>query len=145
MARFTTEQYQALLARQMARGRNSVMEGEEAPVAKAQPKRIRQSNKPLMNKLETEYHTILCAHYGSDRVLSQAIRFRLGNGIWYKPDFAVFDELNSMVCYECKGPRAFRGGFENLKVVAGLYPHINFVLVWKDKQTGQWQKQEVLS
>lgn len=114
-------------------------------------KRIRQDSKPLMNELESEYWRILCEKYGDPCVKPQALRFKLGNGIWFKPDFAVFvnwiDHANEtscvrMVCYEVKGAHAFRGGFENLKVAAGLWPQIQFILVWKE--SGQWKEQEIL-
>ena len=101
--------------------------------------RIRQSSKPLMNKLETE----CLSHLKStdsypDCWISQAIRFRLGNGIWYKPD--LMNHAMSVVV-EVKGPHAFRGGLENLKVAAGLYPWLEFWLMWK--ANGEWQQQLV--
>lgn len=120
----------------------------------APPKRIRQSSKPLLNKLEAEWLERLKAHdpvtgwkgghngYAFN-IRSQAKRYRLGNGIWYKPDFTATVDLRE-TAWEVKGPRAFRGGFENLKVAASLYPEIKWVLVWKDPATGAWQRQEVL-
>jgi len=108
-------------------------------IAKECPKpkrRIRQSHKPLMNKLEQEYHdTFLRGH----QVHIQSIRFKLANGIWYKPDFV---SAYGRKCIEVKGPHAFRGGFENLKVAASQYPWIKWVLVWKED--GQWQEQVIL-
>ena len=103
-------------------------------------KRIRQSSKPLMNGLESEYFQILQADYRNVR--PQAMRFKLGNGIWYKPDFTYTHNM-MLTCVEVKGPHAFRGGFENLKVAAGLYPEFNWLLVWK--QDGVWKEQKVLS
>lgn len=106
-------------------------------------RRIRQSSKPLMNKLETEwYHVLKSAYPPECPVFSQAIRFRLGNGIWYKPDFIVFG-TGQAYGYEVKGPHAFRGGFENLKVCASLYREIKWYLVWKG-DLGQWQEQTIL-
>lgn len=101
-------------------------------------KRIRQSSKPELNKLEKEFqcyveeHTDLC-------LISQSFRFKLGNGIWYKPDFVCFEP---MVCYEIKGPHSFRGGFENLKVAASKYPQFTWKLMWKEGN--QWEEQIVL-
>ena len=105
-------------------------------------KRIRQSQKPLMNKLELEYWGVLKRSYteGPDRIVCQGLRFQLANGLWYKPDFAVFT-FNALWCYEVKGPHAFRGGFENLKVAARTYPFITWVLVWKETT---WKEQIVL-
>lgn len=113
----------------------------------ASPKRIRQSSKPLLNKLETEWFAVLNAQFPNfPRPRAQAKRYRLGNGIWYKPDFSASswpgDGPAKETCWEVKGPHAFRGGLENLKVAAGLYPEIRWILVWKEK--GRWQQQNVL-
>lgn len=117
--------------------------GPPEQYAKGSKKRIRQSAKPLLNRLEEEYLSELSK--GSSRpAYAQAIRFRLGNGIWYKPDFVIFNYANRTLAYEIKGPHAFRGGFENLKVAASLYPAVKFILVWKDNATGKWIEQEVL-
>lgn len=112
-----------------------------APEAKK--KRIRQSDKPLLNRLEKEFQEVLIQRYPGDmhHITAQAIRFSLGNGIAYKPDFVVF-MWGRPRAYECKGPHAFRGGFENLKVAANRYPLVQFILVWKSD--GQWQEQHVL-
>lgn len=118
-----------------------------ALTAKQKPKkRIRQSNAPLLNKLEGDFQKILLLRYPDQdmHVTAQAIRFALGNGIAYKPDFVVFVRHRCPIAYECKGPHSYRGGFENLKVAANKYPCVNFVLTWKDKETGQWQEQHVL-
>lgn len=107
-------------------------------------KRIRQNPKPLMNKLETEFYRILCTRHGEKRVKPQAMRLSLGNGINYKPDFTVLGVSceQSFFAYEVKGPHAFRGGLENLKVAAHQWPEITFILAWKEN--GQWVEQRVL-
>lgn len=110
------------------------------PVSVPKKKRIRQSTKPLMNRLELEFYEILKQNYYPNSIFAQAIRFKLGNGIWYKPDFIVFG-LN-VRAYEVKGEHAFRGGFENLKVAASLYKSVGWILVWK--HDGQWCEQTVL-
>ena len=113
-----------------------------ATVPPEKPKtRIRQSSKPLMNKLETRAKAWIELRYGIG-IYTQAIRWRLGNGIWYKPDFALVNFDRQLICFEVKGPHAFRGGFENLKVAAGLYPLIWWRLLWEDN--GQWQEQTIL-
>jgi hypothetical protein len=78
----------------------------------------------------------------------------LANGIWYKPDFFVpgssyiSSEVGSLaypeqsIAWEVKGPHAFRGGMENLKVAARVHPWCRFYLVWK--LDGMWKEQEVL-
>ena len=114
----------------------------QPPVA-APGVRIRQAHKPLMNKLETEFFLFLQRHPGDIKFIRpQSIRFMLGNGIWFKPDFTGFLD-GSYSAWEVKGPHAFRGGFENLKVAAHQYTEIHWYLVWKDK-IGQWIQQRVL-
>ncbi len=113
---------------------------------RAEKKRIRQDRKPLLNKLETEWFNKLQECYPSTMIWKQALRWKLGNGIWYKPDFVLFagwtQKPSELTCYEVKGPHSFRGGFENLKVAASLYPEVRWILVWKE--SGTWQHQEVL-
>lgn len=117
--------------------------GEAVPIVQPKPlKRIRQSSKPLMNKLESEYHQILLKDWPNSQIEAQAIRLKLGNGIWYKPDFCVMNMTVEPRFYEVKGPHAFRGGKENLKVAASKYPKFRFILVWK--QDGAWQGQEII-
>lgn len=113
-----------------------------APSQATKPKkRIRQSSKPLLNNLEAEF---AAHHYLLTRqnLIPQSIRFRLGNGIWYKPDFVSFCPTMGVTAFEIKGPHAHRGGFENLKVAAGLYKDITWRLCWKDQ--GEWMAQLVL-
>lgn len=112
---------------------------EDVAVACPKPKkRIRQDTKPLMNKLEQEYYDDYFA--GAAEVCVQSVRFKLANGLWYKPDF--FSPGTPSVGIEVKGPHAFRGGFENLKMAAHQYPWIKWILVWKEE--GAWQEQTVL-
>lgn len=103
----------------------------------APTKRIRQDQKPLLNKLEQEYFNLFL--FNERNVCSQSVRFMLANGLWYKPDFFC---PYRMVGIEVKGPHAFRGGFENLKMAAHQYPWIKWLLVWK--HDSDWQEQTVL-
>lgn len=114
------------------------------PLLPPPPKRIRQSTKSLMNKLEQEWFESLKHRFHI--VAPQSLRFMLGNGVWYKPDFICWpvgldSQDTRMRAFECKGPHAFRGGFENLKVAATKYPQIIWTLVWKSN--GQWQEQRI--
>lgn len=114
-----------------------------APIVKH--KRIHQNSKPLLNKLEQEFFDTHLDKTVNTLVIKQGIRFRLANGLWYKPDFvciALGDPLVPIRGYEVKGPHAFRGGFENLKMAAALYFVIKWHLVWKEN--GQWHSQTVL-
>jgi hypothetical protein len=128
--------------------RANAASGGTAPAKIAPPapaavpaKRLRQDVRPLMNKLETGFFAYLTAQHPTTKIHPQAKRYRLGNGIWFKPDFvALLDGVET--AWETKGPRAFRGGFENLKVAASLYPEIEWWLAWKT--AGEWQLQRVL-
>lgn len=112
-----------------------------AAAAASAGKRLRQSA-AVMNKLEEQVAAYLAAQYPAARIHAQAKRYRLGNGVWYKPDFtALIGGVEH--AWEAKGPKAFRGGFENLKVASGLYPEIKFTLIWRD--AGAWRVQEILA
>ena len=101
-------------------------------------KRVRQSRDTL-NKLETRWFNTLKTIYPHATIHAQSLRLRLGNGLWYKPDF--FAQLDRLCAWEVKGPHAFRGGLENLKAAASLYPEIEFSLVWEEN--GQWKFQRI--
>lgn len=142
---FTEEQAREMMERtERNRKKRPGERTHPAPVAPTVTpgKRIRQSAKPLMNKLESQwYSNLLSYHPGNATLRSQAMRFKLGNGIWYKPDFTVTVD-GKLIAYEVKGPKAWRGGFENLKVVAHAWPEHTFILVWKEN--GDWKQQHVL-
>lgn len=111
------------------------------PAVTKPSRRIRQDSKPLTNKLESEFKAYYEKQTGCT-LTPQALRFRLGNGIWYKPDFVLMVKGAITSAYEVKGPHAFRGGFENLKVAASLYKQVNWVLAWKERN--EWKMQDVL-
>jgi hypothetical protein len=112
---------------------------QPAPATPA--KRIRQSGQEL-NKLETRFlNEYLLPYHQADRIKAQSLRFRLGNGIWYKPDFTLAEPGERLICYEVKGPFAYRGGMENLKVAASQYQWIDWFLAWNDLE---WKIQHVL-
>jgi len=135
---------ESFFRRQMAGIPAGIVASRLGQTAADKTKRIRQSSKPLMNKLEAEYCAILLRSFSPDQIFIQALRFRLGNGIWYKPDFVVMDlSWNKWAkCFEIKGPHAFRGGFENLKVAAGMYKNFDWELRWK--KDGVWREQRIL-
>lgn len=102
-------------------------------------KRLRQSDKPLLNKLETEFFAYIQGQNPSVTIRPQAKRYELARGIWYKPDFtAIIGGFEH--CWEVKGPKVFRGGFENLKVAARVWPDAYWWLCSKDKRAWQFQR-----
>lgn len=106
--------------------------------------RVRQSSKPLLNKLETDFQSFLATKYLEEDIFPQAVRLELARGHWFKPDFLLLDTMTGLrpTFYEVKGPHAFRGGFENLKVAARRYQFFKFILVWRDE--GVWKEQHIL-
>lgn len=106
-------------------------------------KRLRQSDKPVLNILEQEFFdTYLSPPACSLLVYPQGIRLELARGHWFKPDFFVPGTPEQPTAFETKGPHAFRGGFENLKVAARVHPWCKFVLCWKEGC--EWKQQIVL-
>ncbi len=113
--------------------------------------RIRQSEKPLLNKLEQEWFDILSVQFPNyPRPRAQAKKYKIGNNAWYKPDITIsqWPRENGPACetaFECKGPSQMKGvdrGILTIKVAAHQWPDVRFVLVWKD--SGRWHQQEVL-
>lgn len=125
------------------RDSEKAMAYEHPEVLAAVKPRIRQSKKPLLNKLEQKWFEVLKATYPPDCLITaQSTRFKLANGLWYKPDFICWGRAR-IHCYEVKGPHAFRGGFENLKMAKSKYPEFEWTLVWQEN--GMWREQEVLA
>ncbi len=106
--------------------------------------KIRQGDKPP-NKLEASWRRHIEAQHPGVAFRAQAIRFRLANGAWYKPDLMAW--LNGrVVCWETKGGKGMKGharGMITVKFAAATWPEVLFILVWKD-ETGSWKHQEVL-
>jgi hypothetical protein len=116
------------------------------------PQRLRQSSKPLMNKLEQEWFEHLKAiktnlNHGP---LAQAVKFRLANGLTYCPDMFSFDwsesgELERPTAWEVKGEWFPEHNIAKLKMFAHEYPEIRVILVWRDKETKVWREQRIIS
>lgn len=100
-------------------------------------KRIRQSTKPLMNRLEAEFYERI----KTPSVHIQAITLKLANGLRYTPDFFC---AQSRCAWEVKGKWVDGDSFPKLKMAASVWPDIHFILVWKDKD-GQWTSQRILA
>jgi len=146
----TPQQFEEMRARtERARG---AVTGPTAVRPPCKPsKRIRQSGKPLMNKLELEWFTIVSTLFPNyPRPRAQAKRYRLANGAWYKPDVTATswpqtDGPATETAWECKGPRKMKNmarGMLAIKFAAAAWPEVAFFLVWKD--AGCWQQQRVL-
>jgi hypothetical protein len=113
---------------------------------RSQKKRISQSSKPEMNKLETECFEMLKRQFPQfPAPRPQAIKFKLARNAFYKPDLFSFSWVGGRpTAWEVKGMRGknIDRGKLALKVAASAWPEIRFVLAWKDN--GQWFNQEIL-
>lgn len=128
-----------------------------APIAALVPtthgKRLRQQTGQKMNKLEAAFYAYLCAARPAGQVFSQAITFKLGNGVRFTPDFMVMADatnehenpVTELIAYETKGFMRDDAAVK-IKVAAALYPQIRFHLVTKRRkaQGGGWAIEEVL-
>lgn len=121
------------------------------PVVPAQPaaeivqpkkKRIRQSEKPLLNKLETEFLDWFKNRNKDHAIYTQAFKFRIANGAWYTVDFLSIDPSGQVWAWEVKGRHAWEDALLKLRVAATTYREIKWHLCWKDNN---WQIQKVLS
>jgi hypothetical protein len=104
-------------------------------------KRIRQSTKPLLNKLETEWLARLTSMFPSLNIHKQSWRVKLANGAWFKVDFCA-TLSGKWTAWEVKGPKRGKNvdrGMLALKCAVSRYSEINWILVWKDK--GEWREQ----
>lgn len=118
--------------------------GEIRKMASAEnKKRLRQSSKPLMNKLEAEWLEMLKKLYAPP-IRAQALTFRIANGLRFTPDFTYVKSSGHHCADEVKGPHAWDDAKAKLKMAASVYPEWCWRLVWKDK-AGQWQTQEILA
>ena len=108
------------------------------------PKRIRQSNAPVMNKLEARFAMHLMARNPGVRIVPQGMRVQIANGAWFKVDFYI-PALN--IAHEVKGPRVMKNQQSRqllaLKVAAKEWPEIQWFLNWYED--GEWRQQEVLA
>lgn len=108
-------------------------------------KRIRQSSKPVMNKLEAEFLEQLKAWYPS-KFYAQSVKFKIGNGVTFCPDIFCFHWNNGgdAAAWEVKGPHAWDDAIVKLKCFASVYPEIRVHLAWKDKKLGSFRVQDIL-
>lgn len=144
------EQLKQMLARaskSVQKANLHLMGGPIAACPSPEKHRIRQ-DRSGPNKLETEWGVRLKATYPNETFRFGCLRFRLGNGIWYKPDFTCShhwcrnrDDI-IQAAWEVKGPKSWRGGFENLKVAATTYTDWTWYLVYRSD--GRWKEERVL-
>ena len=97
--------------------------------------RARTKRKPgEMNRLETDWAAILEARRIAGEIVKwwyEPVSMRLAaKGAWYKPDFMVIDSDGFVEFHETKGFMREAANVR-LKVVADLYPHFLFRLIYR--------------
>lgn len=113
-----------------------------ATVAAAAPKkRLRQSSKPVMNKLESDYYKVLQRVFPGCEIKIQAMKLKLATGLNYTPDFIVFGHTH-LVAIETKGKWIDGDSIPKLKMAAATWPMIKFRLVWREGSI--WHEQGIL-
>lgn len=106
-------------------------------------RRIRQSQKPLLNKLETEAMAWLRTTYPHFKFQPHCMRLEIANGCWFSPDIVgTCDGTRNVSLHEVKGPMAWDDAIVKLKVVARAWPCFSVSIMWKID--GQWKEQLVL-
>lgn len=111
--------------------------------------RVRQ-DRSVPNKLESEWGQKLKSDFPGECFRFGERRYKLANGVWYKPDWTCSNHLPvgsildaNETAWEVKGPHAWRGGLEFLKIAAHEWPEVRWILVWKEN--GVWHDQIVVS
>jgi hypothetical protein len=98
-----------------------------------------------MNKLETAYSQHLDLKKFGDEIADwkfNALRFHLGGGSWFKPDFCVFLRGGGLEVHEVKGHWR-EAARVRIRVAASLFPFWTFTAVTRDKRTGAWKYEEI--
>lgn len=86
-----------------------------------------------MNKTEADYATLLDLRKQGGEIHSwqfEAIRLRMADGAFYKPDFLVQDVNGYLELHEVKGHWR-EAAKVRIKVAAALYPMFRFVVVYR--------------
>ena len=108
-------------------------------------KRVRQSAKPLLNKLEAEWFEVLKQSLPKGtKIHAQEWRVKISNGAWFKVDFCAFVD-GKWTAWECKGPKTGKNvdrGLLALKCACSAFSEVSWKLIWKEN--GRWQEQNLL-
>lgn len=99
-------------------------------------------NTPFKNNWERDFAQLLDQHKQEGRIKDwwyESLRFEIGKGAWYKPDFPILMSDNEMIICEVKG-RKREAGIAKIKAAALRHP-FRFFLV--SKQKGAWVYDEV--
>ena len=112
-------------------------------------KRLRQSQGPLLNRLEAEWYARIKDQYPNfPPVRPQALKLKIGNGAWYRGDMFCAswpqDDGPAMpTIWECKGTKEMKNiarGILTIKTAAHQWPEFAFFLVWKEEHLFAMQR-----
>ena len=127
----------------------------DAPVVtKVDPKQkaVRQKAGDGMNKTERAAFEHLISIYerkgGGYAIEPHGLTMLLSNGVRYTPDVIV-QAGGRILAYEVKAMRGRRVHVEDdasvkVKMAARVWRTVTFTMMWRDKQTGVWEMQEIL-
>lgn len=118
-------------AHRNSRNREAIVKAVFAPLPRPT---LRQERGPRLNELETRTLRQLQNDHQLTTFHAQAIRFRLANGAWYKPDLWAL-RGGRLLCWECKCFKAKGApkGILAVKVAASQYPEVDFWLVTQER------------
>jgi hypothetical protein len=107
--------------------------------------KIEATKKKLLNKTESLWRDEL-KRRGHAIVLEQALTFRLGDRLQYRPDLITIEQFSKgvveIVCYETKAPHRWaNASLAKPKMAAKLYPFITFKIVMRNKSV--WTEKEI--
>jgi hypothetical protein len=114
----------------------------ERPQTRATSKVATTTRKRGMNKMEAQYAQRLDLEKHAGEILwwgYEAIRLRLANGAWFKPDFAVEGRFG-LEFHETKGHMR-EAAHVRIKVAASLYPMFRFSIIRLER--GEWTRMRV--
>lgn len=106
-------------------------------------KRVRQSSKPKLNRLESEFYERIKRELPGLEIRNHSLTFKLANGVNYTPDFTCASHPPAkMTAWEVKGKHSWDDAIVKIKVAAHEWPEVRWILAWK--QDGKWQEQVIL-
>lgn len=98
----------------------------------------------IKNGLESDYANRLELRQKADEIVGfrfEGMRFRLGKGTYYTPDFVVITSEGAVECHETKGHWR-EAARVRIKVAAREFPWFRFVAVTRPPRE-DWQFEEI--
>jgi hypothetical protein len=115
-----------------------------AKMGQLMPERCPSKRRGFRSKLESDYAARLTALQNVGVIRSwkyEAVRFKIGNGASFTPDFLVEELDGTIEFHETKGPFAREASIVRIKSAALQYPWCRFYLV--TRHGDNWQSERV--